>query len=280
MKIRQLLPLALTAAPMIAACGGTSLLDPIEPEQVRIELTVSGGFIGAQYTFEVDGETGQVRGIDCQSSCGFDAGEVIEILSEAQVVSLATRVEQAGVLENDGRDYGTECCDIVSYVLEYERGDLRSRIQGSGSRLPEGVVRVIGLIAGLKDGRVPAIVDALTSPDDWPRDAFDLGETSAGSSLITAEVSYGGGCEAHPMDLVFWGDWLESNPVQIEAFISHESFDDPCEAYLTEERHFELLPLRDAFQLSYGLITEPTTVIVRLAVPGATERRLIEVVFE
>ena len=102
-------------------------------------------------------------------------------------------------------------------------------------------------------------------------------KVSDGVWKITAEVSYGGGCEAHPMDLVFWGDWLESNPVQIEAFISHESNDDPCDAYLTETRRFDLLPLRDAYRQSHGAGAGPITVILRLADPQSGMSTAVEV---
>jgi hypothetical protein len=82
------------------------------------------------------------------------------------------------------------------------------------------------------------------------------------------------------MDLVLWGGWMESFPVQINALITHDDGDDPCDGVVTEERRFDLLPLREAYEDAYGAIgSTPTTVILRLWDPtsGSPAGRLVEV---
>ena len=37
---------------------------------------------------------------------------------------------------------------------------------------------------------------------------------------------------------------MESNPVQVRLFLSHEDFDDPCDAWVTEDRRFDLGPVK------------------------------------
>jgi hypothetical protein len=45
---------------------------------------------------------------------------------------------------------------------------------------------------------------------------------------------------------------MESLPVQVRLFISHDDYDDPCDALVTREFSFDLLPLRLAYEGSYG----------------------------
>ena len=81
-------------------------------------------------------------------------------------------------------------------------------------------------------------------PGLWPRDAFQIQEAGVASDLLQVELSYGGGCRTHDVKGVAWGGWMESNPVQVRLFLSHEDFDDPCDAWITEDRRFDLGPLK------------------------------------
>lgn len=61
---------------------------------------------------------------------------------------------------------------------------------------------------------------------------------------------------------------MESNPVQVRLFLSHEDFDDPCDAWVTRDFKFDLVPLKIAYQASYGVgEPEKTTLILLLADP-------------
>jgi hypothetical protein len=45
---------------------------------------------------------------------------------------------------------------------------------------------------------------------------------------------------------------MESYPVQVNVVLSHEDNDDPCDAWITEEMVFNLLPLKKAWQEQYN----------------------------
>ena len=45
---------------------------------------------------------------------------------------------------------------------------------------------------------------------------------------------------------------MESSPVQINALVTHDDGDDPCDALVTEERAFDLTPLAEAYEAAYG----------------------------
>jgi hypothetical protein len=243
--------MTLLASVGITACASDSPFAPVPPEDVTITLSVSGGFAGVEYTVEVDGAAGAVQGVSCVAICDFEPGQVLVALSREQVEALSRRLDQTGVMDLDGQDFGLECCDDFHY-----------------------------LIHGLVGGSLPVLVAQSTQDTDWPRDAYQLGGVEAPRLALKAMVTYGGGCEQHRMDLVLWGGWMESFPVQINALITHDDGDDPCDAVISEERRFDLLPLREAYEDAYGPIGDtPTTVILRLWDPlsGSPAGRLVEV---
>jgi hypothetical protein len=270
----------LAFAMLVSACGcdGTGPFGPIDPGEVSITLSVSGGFVGRDLRFRVDGDRREVVGVSCRAFCDFDAGEVILPISGAQVEALARRLELADVFALGG-DYGTACCDQFHYDLTYERDGRSVRVQGSDQEIPEALRAAIAQVAVLADRRVPMLVAPESGLPDWPRDAYTLGEVTVQGRVLTATVTYGGGCAAHRMDLVAVGGWMESNPVQIQAVISHDDADDPCDAVVEQERAFDLNPLAEAYRRAYGN-SSPVTVLLRLwdPVSGSPTGRLIEVV--
>jgi hypothetical protein len=269
------------AAQALVGCYGSGALAPVIPEDVTITLAVSGGFAGVQYAIVVDGATGEVRGLSCQASCDFEAGAVIVPVSSAQVEALSRRLDEAGVMAMQGRDFGSQCCDDFHYQLTYRRGERVSHVTGDGARLPRDLATAVGLLHGLVDGAVPVLVSPTTRDTDWPREPYGLGEVQVDGLILGAGLSYGGGCEQHRMDLVLWGGWMESYPVQINALITHDDGDDPCDAVVTEERTFHLLPLREAYERAYGPIgADRPTAILRLWDPlsSGPVGRLVEVV--
>jgi hypothetical protein len=48
---------------------------------------------------------------------------------------------------------------------------------------------------------------------------------------------------------------MESDPVQANVVLSHEDNDDPCDALITEEMVFNLLPLKKTWQEQYNKIS-------------------------
>ncbi len=281
MHVPTRLLLTITAAQALVGCYSPSTLGPVIPGDVTITLSVSGGFAGVQYAIEVDGASGVVRGLSCQAFCDFEAGAVILPVSSAQVEALGRRLDEAGVMAMDGQDFGLQCCDDFHYQLTYRRGERTSRVTGGGASLPRGVAGAVGLLHGLVRGTVPTLVSPDTRDTDWPRDAYQLGEVHVDGLILGAGLTYGGGCGQHRMDLVLWGGWMESYPVQINALITHDDGDDPCDAVVTDERTFVLVPLREAYEDAYGPIgSDRPTVILRLWDPLSASPlgRLVEVV--
>lgn len=278
----RLHPIKLAAALCVTAGAcGTSLVGPIEPSDVSMTVLVHGGLTGSVYSIRLDGATGEVRGIQCSGVlCDFQPDAVVLRVSGQQVAALAARVEHAGVLQHDGRDFGEECCDIGAMQFDYRRGSLSGSFEGTTTRIPEGLLRATRPVAALADRIVPMLIDTPGAPDDWPANPYALGDVSVNGMLVSTVVSYGGGCESHSFDLVGSGIFLESDPVLMDAFLAHDAFGDLCEAYPTETRRFDITPLRAAFEASYGRVSEPTTVVLRLAVPGQEDPELIEVVFD
>ena len=268
---------AVAATLGLASCGVGGPLGPVEPEAVSITLAVSGGFAGLGYGVVVDGAAGEARG-----SCGLcgGPGQVTLPLSPEQIAALTQSLDDSGVLHMDGSDFGIQCCDQFYVELTYERGERSTHVQGTESLLPPELQYPLRLLTALAEGSVPVLVSPDTRDTDWPRDSYTLGEVAVENLTLVAEVTYGGGCAAHRMDLVAWGGWMESFPVQIEALLTHDDGDDPCDALLAESRRFDLSPLVRAYVEQFGDIgAERTTVILRLWDPASGSPRLVDVVF-
>lgn len=268
----------LAAALASSGCGATDLLAPIDPDGVEIVLAVSGGFVGQSFEFRVDGAALEVRGVRCDAFCDWEAGALILPLSAAQVADLARRLEEADVFEREG-DYGTQCCDMIDYDLTYRREGRTARVTGTDARIPADLAEAIGEVAAIGYRRLPMLVAPGTTEADWPRDAYTLGAVETAGATLSAEVTYGGGCRAHRMDLVAWGGWMESFPVQVNALITHDDGDDPCDAVITETRVFDLGPLARAYREAYGPASGPIRVVLRFwdPVSGSPTGRMIEV---
>lgn len=268
--------LALAGAVCTLGCGN-SLLVPIPAEDVTITLAVSGGFAGVSWSIVVDGADREVRGGACGNFCDWSPGDVLLAISEEQVAALARALDDAGVPGLEGRDFGTACCDMFHYDLGYQRGPRLFGFRGTDERLPPALAEVARQVAALGQGRVPMIVAPETTEADWPRDPFTLGEVTLDGAGLTAEITWGGGCAAHRMDLVAFGGWMESNPVQVNALLTHDDGGDPCDTIVSSDRTFDLGPLRAAWVGAYGEIgTERPTVILRLRdpAPGAPTRSI------
>lgn len=270
---------ALTTFAAAPACDATTILAPADPEAVAITLGLTGGLAGADYSFRVDGARGEVRGVRCVALCDFAPGDLLGTVSHGQVAYLAGLLDRAGAIGLDGRNFGQGCCDYSRIELRYDRGDRTARISGSEDRLPESLGDAVSAIAPLVRGTPSVIVAPHTTDADWPRDPYELGEVVLDGPLLRVEVSYSGGCALHPMDLVLWGGWMESYPVQINALISHRDADDPCDAIVSEVRSFDLGGLARAYRKAYGpAVGEPIRVILRLRDPiQGSASRTIEV---
>jgi len=82
------------------------------------------------------------------------------------------------------------------------------------------------------------------------RDPVTINDVKNYNNILHVNVSYGGGCEEHEFQLIA-SSFMESEPVQVNVLLSHEDNDDPCDAWITENLSFNLLPLKKAWQHSY-----------------------------
>ncbi len=117
------------------------------------------------------------------------------------------------------------------------------------------------LMVSCDDG--PARPDPLSDCRAEDGDPYELGGLSVSGDLLTATLSYGGGCAEHDVELC-WpdGSFLESDPVQARLELWHDGHDDPCDAYLTETHELDLAPLRQAWGEAYG--SGPGTIVIRV----------------
>ena len=265
----------------LLAAGGCES-DPVAPqaEHIYIEVQVSGGIAGVDYAYAVDGAESVARGITCTSGCDFGPGEVIAQLTLAQVLYFADLLDDAGIVGHNGKDFGDECCDQFYYAIGYRDGERESSVRGSSGALPHGLAGAVAELDLLLRGVLPIIIDWNARPDDWPADQLLLRDFSVVGSVLSLDVEYGGGCVAHELDLVAWGGWLESFPVQVNVLLAHEDHDDACEALIRRTLQFNLIPLEEEYVASYGE-GDPgeTTLVLRLTAPDGGELRTIDYTF-
>ena len=262
---------ALVSSLLLVAGCGSSGLGPEPTESVRIHLEVTGGLAGVDYAFTVDGSEGVVRGERCVSGCDFDAGDVLLQISSDQIRNLSEMLLDAGLMQLDQNDYGTQCCDQFHYDLDYRDDERERHLQGSSEALPETIRAVMGVLHHLAQGVAPLIVAFDSQPQDWPGDGFTLNSSEIVGGVLSLNLSYGGGCQAHHFDLVAWGGWQESEPVQVRVFLAHNAHNDMCEALLTETLRFDLGALRWAYESAYGSGAGGQSIILRLDDPAAVD---------
>lgn len=97
---------------------------------------------------------------------------------------------------------------------------------------------------------------------NWGNDEYTLNNVTITGDTLKLNVSYTGGCKTHQFTLVTSGSFLESSPVQLVISIAHNANDDPCEAYPTEDYHFDLNPIKTLYQEAYQ--QESGTIILLL----------------
>ena len=256
------LALGATTIAVALGCGSVGLLPPVEPGEVTVTLHLTGGIAGGDQTTVLSGEDRTVE-VSCAAFCFGEEGTLP--VSEAQLSAVATALDEAGTLDLDGTDFGTTCCDFIGAALTYEVRDRSATVSGTTDRFPAGLSPALDALLAMGSLRGPMLFAPESTPSEWPSDALDLGEVEASGGVLSVEVSYGGGCGQHRIDAVGWGGWMESFPVQINVAITHDDGDDPCDAVVTEERRFDLAPLRAAYEASYGPIgSERPTVVLRV----------------
>lgn len=89
---------------------------------------------------------------------------------------------------------------------------------------------------------------------DRRSDPYKLSAARIKDDTLEVTVSFGGGCETHEFTLFVANAFMESDPVKVNVALAHNANGDPCEAWLTEERSFDLAPVREASGQKQGTI--------------------------
>ena len=87
---------------------------------------------------------------------------------------------------------------------------------------------------------------------DWASDSYFFQTANIDGDTLQLTVSYSGGCEEHEFKLVAWNYFLESNPVQAHVLLAHNANGDLCRGWIKEVLHFDLSPLKQAYQRLYS----------------------------
>lgn len=95
------------------------------------------------------------------------------------------------------------------------------------------------------DNVVPKCI-ILPELPDWPTAFFVMEEAVIRGDIIAFTLSYSGGCRIHNFQLVCT-TFQESHPVRILAQVFHTNNNDPCDQWVTEERQFDLTPLKELY---------------------------------
>lgn len=88
---------------------------------------------------------------------------------------------------------------------------------------------------------------------DWPTAFFVLERAAIHGDILTVSVSYSGGCAAHEFQLVFAVSG-ELGQTEIPGEIFHGESQDPCNQWITEERNFDLSPLKELYFETYDAV--------------------------
>lgn len=108
------------------------------------------------------------------------------------------------------------------------------------------------------------MVDDLSSAG-LATDNAQIKSASISSGVLIIVAQYGGGCKQHEFKLFGSKRFFESNPPQVDVFLSHQAHGDACKALITDSLLFSLAPLRDLYQSSSG---SKGTLLLRLHEPG------------
>jgi len=79
------------------------------------------------------------------------------------------------------------------------------------------------------------------SLDPCPKgnDPITVSDAVVHKQTVTLTLSYAGGCEEHDVALWYTGAVGNSDPPQQPVELQHDAHGDSCEAFITEERHFD-----------------------------------------
>ncbi len=84
---------------------------------------------------------------------------------------------------------------------------------------------------------------------------FVLDNVAIDGDVLTMTFEYGGGCLDHTFELhMSPASFMESLPVQANVYLRHSDFDDPCDAWFKHSATFDLRPIAQLYEISYGSV--------------------------
>jgi hypothetical protein len=110
------------------------------------------------------------------------------------------------------------------------------------------------------------IFDALDDVDLYADD-LTIKEIGLAGGILYFKVEYAGGCRDHRFDLYGLNAFLESDPPQASVYLSHNADGDDCEAIITSELEFSLVPLKEEYERGHD---DGGPMLLRIFAPGAT----------
>lgn len=89
-------------------------------------------------------------------------------------------------------------------------------------------------------------------PNQPVMDPYQVDYTRFNEDTLFIGVSYSGGCRDHGFCLIAWNYYLESYPVQANLLLSHNSNEDPCDAWISSELSIDISPLKEEYIKRFG----------------------------
>ncbi len=112
------------------------------------------------------------------------------------------------------------------------------------------------------EGVIPTYVVVTVDSADWPTDPIDIKHTLVRGDTLALDVEYSGGCRVHLYAFVVSGSFMESDPVQTVALLSHDQNDDECEAIVQDSLRTDLSALKSEYRKSYQ--TETGEILIHI----------------
>ena len=133
---------------LLAGCTSDTV-GPGPTSDLQIRIRITGGIAGVDYTVLVDGASSTVVGESCVAGCNFLSGETLAGVTDSRIREWAERLVEGGIVQEDGRDYGSGCCDRFHATLEFIDGAHESSVQGTTDFMPQAFQDVVSEVSQL-----------------------------------------------------------------------------------------------------------------------------------
>ena len=107
---------------------------------------------------------------------------------------------------------------------------------------------------------------------DVHNDPYRSTAAAIGGDVLCVDVEYGGGCAEHQFNLLVNTAIMESNPPRVQAMLTHNANNDPCDAYFVKKIGFDLTPLKERMRE----VTGQESGVVILHIAGSATEHTVE----